>query len=261
MATTSEPTKTVSETTAARRALKAAGYEVVRCKFGRGTARSWIEVTIVGAFTENGFRRNHQSQAYAIVKHAAGRDHLHDDLMTDLFLEQINLDYVPRLPTADEYAAMSRADLEAREEELRDQLTRWEQYHVFDGPRYNHVKTDLEATVQALKSFPPVVGYCSICFERQHEDDEYELSPDGKIVCAACKREAEAPQEPESEAEVEARRRRQNLVSDVSVLRTFTEQTLKEAGEVYGSSSVLVEDLQRILGALTLASEAAKAGV
>lgn len=172
MSETVKPAKPISETLAAKRALKAAGYEVVSCRFGRGTARSWIECRVTGPWTESEFRDTHYSRVYGIVKHAAGRDHLHDDTMTDLFVEQITLDYVPRPPTDEEYAAMSADALDARIDGLRRDLGRMKDYGVTGGVRVEMMKTDLARAEAAQAAAWEPIPYADGARDRDVEDDE-----------------------------------------------------------------------------------------
>jgi len=86
----------VNETTAVRRSLKAAGY-TAKVGHGRGTAWSWIYVNVTGPWTWDEFSRDHESKAYAIIKHAAGRDNRHNDSQTDYFCENILLEYKKRI--------------------------------------------------------------------------------------------------------------------------------------------------------------------
>lgn len=88
-----QPSKPVSETVAVKKALKEAGYTVKSSRFGRGTARNWIHVEIVGPWTEREFGLEHYAGVYALVKRAAGRDDLHDDPASDLFVENITVQY------------------------------------------------------------------------------------------------------------------------------------------------------------------------
>lgn len=93
-------------TTNVKRALQAAGFNVLSVQFGRGTARAWIEAKIEGSFPRDRDSPEYLEQcqaydkayhkAYAIVKHAAGRDNLHDDIQTDLFMECISVDFETR---------------------------------------------------------------------------------------------------------------------------------------------------------------------
>ena len=84
-----EMTTITEETRAVKKALIAAGYKGCSVTRGYGSARGWIYV---------GIRDRPQTQAeyekvYAIVKRAAGRENLHDDGMTDYFIENISVDF------------------------------------------------------------------------------------------------------------------------------------------------------------------------
>ena len=169
---TSKPVtkKEVSPTTAAKRALKAAGYEVTSCTRGRGTAWGWITAKITGTWTDKEFRDEHYATAFGILKKATGREHLEDDIQTDLFMVNLHLDYDPRLPTEAEYAAMDRDTLEKREGLLRDEKRRYESYGAGSGPIFERMTADLAATVDALKAFPPRIGHCGVCADGTRDD-------------------------------------------------------------------------------------------
>jgi len=143
------------ETTAVRRALKAAGYNA-RVRHSTGTGSFWLKISIIGTWTDRDFRDHHYGIAYAIAQKAAGRENLHDDIQSDLFMVCINLNYTPRIPSPEEYAAMSREDLEAREYSLNRELCRLESYHSLQGDEYDRVNADLANTARALATAVPV---------------------------------------------------------------------------------------------------------
>ena len=80
-----------------KNALIAEGFNVFSVHMGRGTASNWIEAVIETkqkydlqpGTPEHEAYWNDQHKAYAIVKHAAGRDDRHDDIQTDYFCENI----------------------------------------------------------------------------------------------------------------------------------------------------------------------------
>lgn len=78
--------KNESVTLKVKQALKAAGYPDLSVTQGTGTASSWINITIFGEkfSQEKDYRR-----VMMIAKRASGREHLEDDIMTDLFMENI----------------------------------------------------------------------------------------------------------------------------------------------------------------------------
>jgi hypothetical protein len=81
------------ETFAVKEALQKAGYKNVSVKHDTGTAANWIEVTLYGNYT-----RDDEIKAYGITKRAAHREHLHDDIQTDYFVENIAVHTSPTKP-------------------------------------------------------------------------------------------------------------------------------------------------------------------
>ncbi len=79
-----------AETIAVKNALIQAGYTNLTVGHGRGTARGWIEIVLYGNYTHDDYLR-----AYAIAKHAAGRDNRHDDISSDYFVENIQVEIRP----------------------------------------------------------------------------------------------------------------------------------------------------------------------
>jgi len=97
-----------------RKLLKERGLTVQYCKRGKGTAGGWIEVCVV--YPENlppmtrpverfpgqidqmytNAYDEFRSELFGAVKHACGREHLHDDMMTDYFEVNILLSVISR---------------------------------------------------------------------------------------------------------------------------------------------------------------------
>lgn len=77
-----------------KKALQAAGYRNLSVTHGTGTAYGWIQVVIYGPKET----REEYDKVYAITKKAAGREHLHDDIMTDYFIENISVDFREQRP-------------------------------------------------------------------------------------------------------------------------------------------------------------------
>lgn len=271
--------KKTYETTLAKKALKEAGYEVVSCKFGRGTARSWIHVKITGAWTDKEFRDNHYGHAYGIVKHAAGRDHLHDDIQTDLFLEKISLDYLPRVPTAEEYAEMGRDALEARADELRTELARLERYGVVEGTTVDQIEADLDGTGAALASLeadeapyeaPEIVGISDLeawledraaldamehraataAFAVRLQALEAEPAPAPKPKTRRG-RKSNAEKEAETKAHLSAHDL-ENIAADTKGLQDFAKQLSESIRAVYGPEADLAREVEVALVALKI---------
>lgn len=82
-----------AETDAVKQALQKAGFKNVSVKHGTGTAANWIEVTLYGNYSRDDERR-----AYSIIKRAAQREDLHDDIQTDYFVEHILVQSQPERP-------------------------------------------------------------------------------------------------------------------------------------------------------------------
>jgi len=81
------------ETKLVKSALKTAGYNA-RVGHGKGTAYGWIKVSIKGPETWEEFHKSGEyGKVHDIIQHAAKRDHLVDDIQTDLFMVCINVSY------------------------------------------------------------------------------------------------------------------------------------------------------------------------
>jgi hypothetical protein len=85
-----------STTQRVKQALKAAGYPDVSVTRGKGTASGWISVRVFG---ERFSREKDYGKVLRIAKKASGREHLEDDIMTDLFMVNINVTFVKKKPT------------------------------------------------------------------------------------------------------------------------------------------------------------------
>jgi hypothetical protein len=76
------------EIAAVRKALKENDIPFVSCKRGRGTAWGWINVEVKEVMTDARYRA-----VYQIIKKAAGRENLHDDIQSDYFIENISVTF------------------------------------------------------------------------------------------------------------------------------------------------------------------------
>lgn len=97
-----------------RKLLKSRNLTIVHCKRGRGTAGGWIEVSVVYPEDLPSMTRpverypgqidqmytnaysDFRSELFGAIKYACGREDLHDDLMTDLFMVNILLDVISK---------------------------------------------------------------------------------------------------------------------------------------------------------------------
>lgn len=82
-----------------KKALQAAGYNVASVKHGTGTASHWIEIRLDDyreIFDGNGYRVDRYGDVMGIAKMASGREHLEDDIQTDLFMVNILVDFTKR---------------------------------------------------------------------------------------------------------------------------------------------------------------------
>lgn len=98
------------EVKAVRAALKAAGYEIIKCNHGTGTVYCYINVEVLAPESlncyeepdEQGYRRftceysEYLSGVYTLVKYAAGREDRHDDSYSDYFPEKLSVNVIPR---------------------------------------------------------------------------------------------------------------------------------------------------------------------
>lgn len=106
---------TNDEVTDVRNALKEAGYEIVYCRHGKGTAYNWIEVEVIypdnlppmttpremypDGPIEHRYTREYDDFYHAVrwlVQKSAGRGHLQDDIQTDYFCVNILVEVVSR---------------------------------------------------------------------------------------------------------------------------------------------------------------------
>lgn len=85
-----------TDTQKVKKALKAAGYNVTSVHRGSGTAYNWIDITIDDYdqyIDQDGNTQRRYGDVMRIAKIAAGREHLHDDISTDLFMVNINVHF------------------------------------------------------------------------------------------------------------------------------------------------------------------------
>lgn len=84
-----------STTQRVKRALKAAGYPDVSVTRGKGTSYGWIYVRVFG---EKVSLEKDYGKVLRIAKKASGREHLEDDIMTDLFMVNILVEFPGKKP-------------------------------------------------------------------------------------------------------------------------------------------------------------------
>ncbi|MFA7122188.1 MAG: hypothetical protein WC277_11960 [Bacilli bacterium] len=84
-----------STTQRVKQALKAAGYPDVSVTRGKGTAYGWIHITVYG---EKFSREKDYGKVMWIAKKASGREHLEDDIQTDLFRVNILVGFSKKKP-------------------------------------------------------------------------------------------------------------------------------------------------------------------
>lgn len=85
-----------TDTQRVKKALKAAGYNVISVTRGRGTAYNWIEITIDdyrSIIDDNGNMTDRYGDVMQIAKLASGRQDLEDDISTDLFMVNISVNF------------------------------------------------------------------------------------------------------------------------------------------------------------------------
>jgi len=85
-----------TDTQKVKKALKAAGYPVTSVTRGSGTASHWIEITIddyQSVINERGDMESQYGKVLWIAQVASGREHLHDDIQTDLFMVNISVNF------------------------------------------------------------------------------------------------------------------------------------------------------------------------
>jgi len=85
-----------TDTQKVKKALKAAGYPVTSVTRGTGTASHWIEITIddyQSVINNQGDMVSQYGAVLSIAKKASGREHLEDDIQTDLFLVNISVHF------------------------------------------------------------------------------------------------------------------------------------------------------------------------
>ena len=85
-----------TDTQKVKKALKAAGYPVTSVTRGKGTASHWIEIEIddyQGKINDQGEMISQYGDVLWIAQVASGREHLHDDSQTDLFLVNITVNF------------------------------------------------------------------------------------------------------------------------------------------------------------------------
>jgi len=86
-----------TDTQKVKKALKAAGYNVVSVHHDRGTASNWINIKIDDYdeyINSEGNRQRRYSEVMFIAKETSGRADLHDDIQTDYFCVNINIDFL-----------------------------------------------------------------------------------------------------------------------------------------------------------------------
>jgi hypothetical protein len=85
-----------TDTQKVKKALKAAGYNVTSVHRDTGTASHWIDITIDDYdeyIDKDGYRQRRYGDVMQIAKVASGREHLHDDISTDLFMVNITVNF------------------------------------------------------------------------------------------------------------------------------------------------------------------------
>ena len=85
-----------TDTQKVKKALKAAGYNVTSVHRNTGTASNWIDITIDDydeIIDENGYQQRRYGDVMRIAQVASGREHLHDDISTDLFMVNITVNF------------------------------------------------------------------------------------------------------------------------------------------------------------------------
>ena len=85
-----------TDTQKVKKALKAAGYPVTSVHRDTGTASHWISITIDDyreKMNERGEMDDHYRKVLWIAQVASGREHLHDDIQTDLFMVNISVNF------------------------------------------------------------------------------------------------------------------------------------------------------------------------
>lgn len=88
--------KSETDTQKVKKALKLAGYAVTSVVRGTGTASNWIEIRIDDYdeyIDASGYKARRYSEVMQIAKEASGRSHLHDDIQTDYFCVNINVEF------------------------------------------------------------------------------------------------------------------------------------------------------------------------
>jgi len=143
-----------NETKSIKKALEDAGY-VAKVGHGRGSAWGWIYVSVVGTWTYLEWSKEHNDRVYAAIKKTAGREHLHDDGMTDYYVENISLDYSQRPITPEECAGMLWGALEAKRAATLEYLAILEDNQITEGRRVEVLRADLETLAHALRQDLP----------------------------------------------------------------------------------------------------------
>lgn len=85
-----------TDTQKVKKALKAAGYNVTSVTRGTGTASDWIEIRIddyESVINERGDLDSQYGKVLWIAQVASGREDLHDDIQTDLFMVNISVNF------------------------------------------------------------------------------------------------------------------------------------------------------------------------
>jgi hypothetical protein len=85
-----------TDTQKVKKALKAAGYPVTSVHRDTGTASHWIDITIddyQSIMNEYGDMESQYGKVLWIAQVASGREHLHDDIQTDLFMVNISVNF------------------------------------------------------------------------------------------------------------------------------------------------------------------------
>ena len=85
-----------TDTQKVKKALKAAGYPVTSVHRDTGTASHWIDITIddyQSIMNERGDMESQYGKVLWIAQVASGREHLHDDIQTDLFRVNISVNF------------------------------------------------------------------------------------------------------------------------------------------------------------------------
>lgn len=85
-----------TDTQKVKKALKTAGYPVTSVHRDTGTASHWIDITVddyESVMNERGELVSQYSKVLWIAQVASGREHLHDDIQTDLFMVNITVNF------------------------------------------------------------------------------------------------------------------------------------------------------------------------